>query len=183
MQASASIDLVKNKANILDEILKWALNFGRLLVIIVEIVAFSSFIYRFSLDRTLIDLNDKIKNEQAIVESIKENEAIYRNLQGRLLIAKKVSAQGSMNHKILNNIVNLTPDQITFNSFSIENNEILIESNVGSISSLTNFINSLKDYKEIGLVTITNIENQPQTNTVTVSIKATLKEGANEKPF
>lgn len=181
MQASSSIDLVKNKSNIIDEIVKWTLNFGRLLIIIVEIVAFSSFIYRFYLDRTLIDLNDKIKQEQAIIESTKDREAIYRNLQERLAIAKNVSAQGGTNLKILNDIIFLPPSQIKFNSISIENGEIIIYCNVNSVSSLTLFINALKEYPQINLVTVKGIENQPQTNSVDVFISAKLKEGINEE--
>ena len=80
MQSSASINLLKGRVNLLDEIVKWSLTIGRLLIITVELVAFTAFIVRFSLDRTLIDLHDKIRQEQAIVASLKDTEAKYRNL-------------------------------------------------------------------------------------------------------
>ncbi len=183
MQASKkSIDLVKNKPNLIDEFLKWALSFGRLLVILVEIVAFSAFIWRFSLDRQLIDLNDKIKQEQAIVEATKSREAVYRNLQQRLATIKQIDTQGNLNYKILNDVISFTPNEITFNSITIENGQIKIDCNVQSISALTSFTNSLKKYPNIISVGVNSIQNKSQSGSVNIVINAKLKGVNNEIP-
>lgn len=176
MQSSASINLIKSKVNILDEILKWALSVGRLLVILTELVAFSAFIYRFTLDRTLIDLHEKINQEQAIVASLKDKEEIYRNLQRRITDASTITKSGSRNVKILKDIAQLTPSEITFNSFAIENNQIDIDSDVLSISSLTNFLALLRDYSESSSVSVDRIDNQSLTNAINVLITVKLKE-------
>mgnify|MGYP001558794700 FL=1 len=176
MQSSASINLVKRKVNLLDEILRWALSVGRLLVIITEIVAFSTFIYRFSLDRTLIDLHTEIKNKQAIVESLKERENTYRRFQERILVASITSQQAGINVKILNDIVELTPPEITFNSFSINNGEAIIDSNINSVSSLSNFISALRAYSEFSSVNIKSIQSNISGTSVKVTISAKLKE-------
>ena len=176
MQSSASINLVKRKVNLLDEILRWALSVGRLLVIITEIVAFSTFIYRFSLDRTLIDLHTEIKNKQAIVESLKEGENTYRRFQERILVASITSQQAGINVKILNDIVELTPPEITFNSFSINNGEAIIDSNINSVSSLSNFISALRAYSEFSSVNIKSIQSNISGTSVKVTISAKLKE-------
>lgn len=175
MQSSASINLIKNKSNLIDEILRWALSVGRLLIILTEIVAFSTFIYRFTLDRTLIDLHDKIKQEQAIVASLEEREASYRNLQGRLNDAGNITANGNKNVKILNDLIEATPSEITFNSFEIGENLASIDSNIQSISSLTNFLAIIRDYPETSSVTIDRIDNQSLTNSVNVLITIKLK--------
>lgn len=176
MQSSASINLIKSKVNTLDDILKWALSVGRLLVILTELVAFSAFIYRFTLDRTLIDLHEKINQEQAIVASLKDKEAIYRNLQERITDASTITKSGSRNIKILNDVARLTPPEITFNSFAIENNQIDIDSDVQSISSLTNFLVLLRDYSESSSVSVDRIDNQSLTNAINVLITVKLKE-------
>lgn len=176
MQSIASINLIKSKVNILDEILKWALGIGRLLVIVTELIAFSTFIYRFTLDRTLIDLHEKINQEQAIVASLKEREAVYRNLQGRIMDASRITKSGSRNIKILNDVAKLTPSEIAFNSFAIENNQIAIDSNVQSIASLTNFLVLLRDYSESSSVSVDRIDNQSLTNSINVLITVKLKE-------
>jgi Tfp pilus assembly protein PilN len=181
MQASKqSIDLVKNKTNLLDDILRWALSFGRLLVIVVEIVAFSAFIWRFSLDRQLIDLNDKIKQEQAIIVVMKPKEIEYRNLQQRLATIKQIDIKGNKTYQILNDIIAFTPAEITYNSISIDNDEVKIDTNIQSISSLTAFVNSLKEYPGVLSVNISSIQNRSQTNSVNVIIDVKLKKGSNE---
>ena len=88
---SPSINLAKRKTNIVDDLTKWALTFGRLLVIIVEIIAFSAFIYRFYLDRLINDLNDEIEGKQAIVASLNTQEELYRNTQARIALAKELT--------------------------------------------------------------------------------------------
>ncbi|MBI2621136.1 MAG: PilN domain-containing protein [Candidatus Levybacteria bacterium] len=176
MQSIASINLIKSRTNILDDILKWALTVGRLLVILTELVAFSAFIYRFTLDRTLIDLHDKINQEQAIVASLKDREDVYRNLQGRIDDASRITEVGQRNVKILNDIAKLTPPEITFTSFMIEKNLVTIEANIASLSSLTNFLTLLREYPEISSVSLDRIENQALTNSISVLITLNLKE-------
>mgnify|MGYP001561292607 FL=1 len=175
MQSSASINLVKRKVNLLDEILRWALSVGRLLVIITEIVAFSTFIYRFSLDRTLIDLHTEIKNKQAIVESLKERENTYRRFQERILVASITSQQAGINVKILNDIVELTPPEITLISFSIVNVEATIDIYINSVSSLSNFISVLRAYSGFSSVNIKSIQSNISGTSVKVTILAKLK--------
>lgn len=175
MQTSASINLIKNKSNVLDEIVRWALSVGRLLIILTELVAFSTFIYRFTLDRTLIDLHEKIGQQQAIVGSLKNREENYRNLQGRLLDASTITETGKKNVQIANEIIEKTPQEITFNSFIIENNLISIDCNVQTIPSLTNFLAIIKDYPLTSSVTINRIDNQSSASSINVLITVKLK--------
>ena len=74
-----------------NQIVNWALTIGRVLIIIVEIIALSAFIYRFILDNELRDINSKIKQEQEILSTQAQKEATYRNLQDRL-------SSGIINH-------------------------------------------------------------------------------------
>jgi len=173
---SSSIDLIKNKSNLTDELIKWALTFGRLLIILVEIVAFSAFIYRFSLDRKIIDLNDKIKQSQAIIASTKTREDTYRSLQERIATIEMVSTTGNVSEKILNDIINITPPEISYRSLLIEDEKIDMEIDVISVSALTSFMQSLKDYPQISSVTIVGIDNESSSNSIIVKINIRLKE-------
>jgi len=172
---SSSIDLIKTKSSLTDDLIKWALTFGRLLIILVEIIAFSAFIYRFSLDRKLIDLNDKIKQDQAIVVSIKDREATYRNLQERIAKTQEISTKGKVYENILADIVKTTPPELSYNSLTVEDGRFGAEIGVTSISALTEYINSLKANPQISSVSITGIDNNSQTNSVTVRINARIK--------
>jgi Tfp pilus assembly protein PilN len=141
----------------------------------VEFVAFSAFILRFSLDRTLIDLNDKIKQEQAIVASLKDRESTYRNLQERLLVANKVTTQSSNQVKLTQDIFNLTPQEIKYDSFGIFDNKISMQLRVKSVSSLTAFLESLRAYKGISSASIDSIGNKTSDGSLTVGVTAVLQ--------
>jgi len=171
-----SINLLKNKdVDFLNEFIKWTLTIGRLVVIITELIALSAFIYRFSLDRRLIDLRSEIKQKQTIVVAQRSNEAKYRDLQDRISIASNLSNLSQERHKILTDILNLTPVDITLNNLVLGKDTINIDANVSTVPSLALFINSLKNYQGIEAISIDNIENRQQTNFIIVNVTATVK--------
>lgn len=174
---SASINLLKNDRNeTLSQIINWALTIGRVLVIVVELVALTAFLYRFSLDNQLSDLHTRIKQQQAIVASQKKNEDTYRNLQERLTITSNLADTGEKNVKVFKDIMGFVPNGMTFNSVSLFENGIRIEANVNSVIPLSSFINSLKSYPEADTVSIDKIENKTSSAVITVSISVTLKQ-------
>ncbi|MDE2025485.1 MAG: hypothetical protein KGJ07_03255, partial [Patescibacteria group bacterium] len=82
MSANTTINLVRGRRpRVLDQFVGWALTIGRVVVILTELIALGAFLYRFGLDRQLVDLHDKIAQEQSIVDLLKQNENSYRNLQ------------------------------------------------------------------------------------------------------
>lgn len=174
-KSSASINLLKRQTNLIDRFVTWALTIGRLLVILTEVIALSAFIYRFSLDKQLIDLHSKITQEQAIVNYLKDNEKTYRNLQDRLATATNYSTLGIDRFKVFSNIVGFTPKGMSFNNFTLYENRIKIDANVDSVSSLGIFVNSLKNYPAIDTVSIDKIANKPSSAVISINITATLK--------
>ncbi len=172
-----SINLLRNEQiSVLDKVINWALTVGRLLVILTELIALSSFLYRFSLDRQLIDLHSKIKQEQAIVAILKNNEDKYRNLQDRLSLASNFSKSRSSIPKIFQDVIKFAPPDMTFNSFTLNKNGINVDANVQTTSSLSSFVNSLTNYPAIKNVAINNIENKPLSSSIAVSLTASLKQ-------
>ena len=178
MQTSA-INLVKHQTTTVDDLLKWALTGGRLLVIIVEIVAFSAFIYRFYLDRKISDLDSEIKGKQAIVASLKDREDLFRNTQARIALASELSKTEGGNVSILNDIINLTPDSITFNTFSLGQNQISIDANALSVSSLSRFVGSIRELPQVSSASILRIESTGQSGLINVFINIKLGENIN----
>ena len=172
---SDSINLLKRETPFLDRFMNWALTVGRLLVILTEIVALSAFVYRFSLDRQLIDLHSKINQEQAIVNYLKGSEDTFRNLQGRLVLASTSTSLSSQRLKILNDVVKFAPTGFAFTTLSLYEDRIRIEANVDSVASLTKFVNGIKDYPAIDTISIDKIENKPSSAVITINLTATLK--------
>lgn len=174
---SASINLLKNKeGSFFGGFINWTLTIGRLVIILTQIIALSAFLYRFSLDRKLMELRSQIKQKQIIVSSLKTNEAKYRDLQDRLYLTSNLSNLSHERHKILRDILSLTPQGIKLNDLSLNKNNISINANVQAISSLTLFVDLLKNYPSINTLSLDNIENKPSANIIIVSITAILKQ-------
>lgn len=172
-----SVNLVKpRQADFFANFINWALTIGRLVVIVTEIIALGAFLYRFSLDRQLIDLHSKIKQEQAIVNYLKDEEETYRNLQQRLTVASTFSNSSQERVKIFNDILLFTPQGLSFSEFTLNANRLKMSADIESVTSLSSFIENLKKYPKIDSVSIDKIENRPALGIIKVTISATLKE-------
>lgn len=174
---STSINLVKGKEkDFFDKFINWALTIGRLVVILTETIALSAFLYRFSLDRQLIDLRDQIKQKEAIVKLLKNNEDKFRNLQDRLVLASKTEDTSSKTVAILKETINLAPKGFVFNTLNVSKDSIKINANAQSVTALTNFIKSLRDNPNITSVSLDKIENKTASALIVVGITATIKQ-------
>jgi hypothetical protein len=177
---SAPINLVKRDSNnTVNQIVNWALTIGRVLIIIVEIIALSALIYRFILDAQLRDISSKINQEQAILSSQAKNEATFRNLQDRLALEATIINQGQGEVKVFKDIVSFAPVGMTFTNITSSTNGITISANVSSVFPLSVFINSLKNYPKVDSISIDKIENKTTSAIITVGISVYLKGGTN----
>lgn len=171
-----AINLFKNKnKNLLDRFIKWALTIGRVIVITTEAIALSAFLYRFSLDQQLIDLNDKIVQKQALVKLLKSNEDIFRNLQDRLTASSELTKNSRNIVTLANDMLTFSSPYLTVNNLFISSNQIKIDAHIESVSSLTNFVNTLKGNSKISSVSIDKIENKITSGIILVGITATIK--------
>lgn len=175
MPKSNQIDLIKGKTSLADEFLKWALSFGRLLIIVVEIIAFSAFIYRFVLDRQIIDLNDKIKDASAIIQSSKDQEDTYRSLHERLATIKKASTTGNFTPMIIKQIISETPPEITYNALNATENKLDLDVNISSFPALTSYVKFLKENPNVTSAVITGIDNSSGGSFINVTLLIGLK--------
>lgn len=170
-----SINLVKDKQiPLFDKFMNWALTIGRLIVIITEVVAVIAFIYRFSLDERLVDLHSAIKQKQSIVSVLKNDENKYRNLQDRIALASTFSTKATSSNQTITDIVNLIPKQVRINDLILNKDRVNIDVDVVSVSSLADFIDSLKSYHGVKSISIDNIENKPSVG-LSVDITTMLK--------
>jgi Tfp pilus assembly protein PilN len=160
----------------LDKFLDWAFTVGRPIIIFVQAIALSAFAYRFILDRQIIDLHDKIKQEQTIVTLSKNNEEKFRSLQTRLNIIKTLDAMSNKKTSLLQSILKISDGKISFQSMIITKTSISLNGIVPSIGQLTRFVQELRTLPEILTVSVNTIQNNTSTGTISVSITATLKE-------
>lgn len=171
-----SINLLKDqKKNFTDKFLDWSLTIGRVVVILTEGIALAAFIYRFALDRELIDLRDNIKDKQAIVNAASSNEDKFRNLQQRLRLIAVLQTDETP-QKILSDITAFIPSDVFTKSIVFSLDRIKIEANARSATSLAKFVTAVRTYPKVTSVSIDKIENKTSSGTIVISITATLKQ-------
>lgn len=166
--------LASHKKKNLDVFLDWVLSYGRIIVIITEIIALSALLYRFALDQQLIDLHSTIKDKQFAVESAKNDELIYRNLITKLALAKSLNNTSSTVVALLEKMVSLGTDKMEFDSLTVAKDKISVNATTKSAALLTNFINEFKRQPEIQSLSIDSIQNKTANGLIVVRITATL---------
>lgn len=171
-----TINLAKNRGETLaDRIIGFALTIGRVLIIGVEVIALGAFLYRFTLDRTLVDLHDRITQQEAVVKLLHDNEVLFRSLQDRLNLAATLVQQSSQLPKYLIDIETFAPFDMNIHAIAVATDGVRIQATVQSVDSLTTFVDKLKAYPPIKSVSLDRIDNQTATSTITVSITALFK--------
>ncbi|MBI4079382.1 MAG: hypothetical protein HY429_03745 [Candidatus Levybacteria bacterium] len=177
-----AINLFKGRQqHLADKIINWALSVGRVIVIVAEAVALSAFLYRFSLDRELIDLNDKIEQRLAIVDRAKNTEGAFRNLQERLTVIKNLSASGKEVVSLMQVVYSLAPSGFVINDLSILEDKVKIDASVQSPLLITTFVKELKKYPSIINVSLDRIENKTSSAKIGIVLSAQLKQESKQK--
>lgn len=176
MAKSPSINLFKGQEkSFIEKLIAWVLSFGRIIVIVTEAVALTAFLYRFSLDRQLIDLHERIKQKETIVKLLQKDEDTYRNLQDRIKLAATLGKKSNVLIKIFQEVMSFTPPDLAFNNVSLTPKNLSVDANFSSIQSLAAFVNSLRKHASVGSVSIDKIENKTSRAIISVGITATFK--------
>jgi hypothetical protein len=174
-KAALSINLLETKGEpFIDKFLRWTLSIGRAIVILTEVIALSAFVYRFSIDRRIVDLSDEIKQKQLIMGQLDRPERLYRNLQARLSAAKRLEQSGPTTTRLLNDIITLAQGRIRFNSLSVSDTTIKINGSAPSTAQLNFFIKELREQPKIAKISIDRLDNRTSQASIDVTITAEL---------
>lgn len=178
--SAITINLAKNRGeSLVDRIVGFALTVGRVLIICTELIALGAFLYRFTLDRTLADLHDSITQQEAVVKLLHTNEVLFRNIQDRLHLASILIQQSNQLPNYLTTIQTFAPLDMTIHTIAVSPDAVRIQATVQSVDSLSTFVDKLRIYAPVKGVSIDRIDNQTETDTITVDITAVLKPSKN----
>jgi len=171
-----NINLLPDKGDgVVNQFLSWALNIGRLLVIITETLALSVFLYRFTIDMQLVDLHDKIEASSTIISTFKSGEDTFRDIHTRLTTVKNYENQSSKALTILKDIIDMGRGKITFKTLTVNKDSLELEVQASSVGTISSFTTELKNYPEVTNISVNRVENQTSSGQITVGISAKLK--------
>lgn len=137
---------------------KWAIDAGRAIIVIVELIALGALGYRFVIDRKIVDLHDAIKQQEAFVAAQANDEKIYRGIQDRLKNIKSTKEETTTKITIMNEILKAVSAGTFFSTNLIINQRsIQIEGTTFSILTLTTFVDSMKKFPTVASISIDEI--------------------------
>jgi Tfp pilus assembly protein PilN len=149
--------------------LKWALSVGRYIVIFTELIVIFSFATRFSLDRQVTDLNDAIKNREAVIDSYGDLEDKVRLAQQKVDNVQQINQQANV-IDIFPKLSQLTPLDVQLNSLVIKNTNVILEGTTKSQPALNTLINNLQLSSDVLNLIVDKIETS-QTETGAFSFR------------
>jgi len=158
------------------KVLKWGLSVGRYIVIFTELIVIVSFIARFSLDRQVTDLNDKINQKKNIVESYGDLESNYRILQKKIEDYKQVEQQTNI-AEIFPKLSAITPNEIRLEELRVKQDSVSLGGLALSQNALNILITNMQLSSDFLNVKVDKIESQDKKSAgIQFSISASTKE-------
>lgn len=148
----------KNKKTVGKVFYQWSINAGRAIIVLIELVALGALGYRFYIDRQIVDLHDQIKLEENKIIAQASNEKLYRDIQERLNQITKIDKDTKLKMSILD-VVNKTITEGTLfdTKFTINDKTASIDGTTFSITTLTNFIQTLKNTPTVTEISVSEI--------------------------
>ncbi len=131
--------------------LSWLLNYGRFIILAVEIIVIGAFLLRFKLDSDIASLNRQISGEVANIQAHAQDQAIIVQTQQKLKLTKQTYDATPDWQTIFNSITNKIPSGITFSNFNLEHAQnspslnFKIVAKTNSNLDVSAFINALKE--------------------------------------
>ncbi|RJR14575.1 hypothetical protein C4579_04745 [Candidatus Microgenomates bacterium] len=161
---------------IFGKFLRWSLIYGRYIIVSTEIVVLLAFIARFSLDRTITDLNEEIDQKAAIVTANQGFEDRFRNLQNRTTYIGQFLKKQDALERLLSHLQTITPQGVRLVNLTLTDEIVSVDAVAQTSSSLAAFLSNLKNSDTLTDISVTNVTKKTtQTAETTVKIEAVLR--------
>ncbi len=153
-------------------VLSWILSTFRIIVIVTEILVMLAFLSRFWLDAQNTDLNEQIKQKQAVLVASLPFEKDFKDTQARLKVFSDFAEEEGIIADSFATISSRLPPDILLSSIAYIEGGVEIQGFAVNEKSIQQFIVNLYDESSIEEVTLGkvafNLENQLLSFTLTV---------------
>ena len=148
------------------KIFKWVLGVGRVIIMVTEVVAISTFLLRFKLDSNLTALNEEIAKKQLVVSASQELENNVRFLQKQLFAINLIELQDLRSTTVLNALSQITPLDVTLSNLQINKTNISLTAESLSSAGLATFLKGLKTSEYFSQIDLTSVESPGANNPI-----------------
>lgn len=133
-------------------VLSWILSTFRIIVIVTEVLVMLAFLSRFWLDTQNTDLNEKIKQKQAVLAASVNFENQFKDTQVRLKVFSEYSIEEGFLSEQIRIVNSRLPSDVVLDSFNVSKDGMVLDGFATNEQSIQQFIVNL--YAE---ETITNV--------------------------
>ncbi len=153
----------KARTSMTQDLLRWSVNVGRIIIVVTELVALAALFYRFTIDRKIIDLHDEIKKTELFVKAQAAKEADFRSIQYRLENIEATEADTKVKVDIMNDILkSISAGSFSSTNLSVNQNAISINGIAFSIFPLNSFIEKLKQNPNVASISLDEVAGADQ---------------------
>lgn len=155
--------------------LTWALSVGRYIIIFTELIVILAFLSRFKLDRDLTDLNQSIREKQAVITTASKFEEEFTFLQTRLAAIRKINSEKISVTQTVALVGSLTPIDVAISSLKFGKEKVQISAVALSEKGLGTFLANLSASPYFGKINLTDVSKNLETGPeISFSIDAVL---------
>lgn len=148
-------------------IVAWLLTTFRFMVIAVELIVISGFLFRFFLDTQNADLTDEINQKKALITSYLPFEKEFKKTQLQLSTFVTYSDEKKNSAPILSAITAKIPKDVILTSFSKTGSLVDLRVTSNSEQSVATFVSNLQQDERFANTLISQIQNRGATAAVT----------------
>lgn len=153
------------------QFLKWALTWGKRIVVTTELVVILAFLSRFWFDTEIANLSEKIDQEKLIVQSASAFEKDFRVLSDRIAKARAIEKQPSP-LSVYDQAVKLIPPTVIVTQMSFSDNSISLSANSDEIS-LGKIVAAFKNSPDFADLIVERVSKTSDVVNVNFSLRAT----------
>jgi len=178
MPAKKEISLLPDEENLNSlsaRIFQWLTTVGRYIIVFTELIVICAFLSRFWLDRMNSDLDEVIRQQEAILDSTNSFATQYSQLQQRLGVIKDFYQNQPDYQSKIQTLSDSTPLDITYTNLTLDRdtkNNITAKINFTAYqeNSIVDFITNLIVNPQIASVDIQTIEKKTKENIYHVNL-------------
>lgn len=151
--------------------LKWAINIGRVVIVGTELILLGALLYRFNIDKEIINLHDSIKSQSELISFQQKDEKKFRALQAKLSDIKTILEDTDNKMKVLNAVISkVSNDNFVVKRLSLAATTLSVELEASTIFPINQLISDLKKIPEIGTINIDQIAGSDSKIKLTLNI-------------
>lgn len=141
----------------LGKFLKWALTYGRYIVVVTELIVLLAFLSRFKLDRDITDLSEEIGRKKNIITAAESFENKVRHLQNRLEKIALIEKATVHPDKTLTYLTTVLPQETTLDSVSVSGSKIILSGKTPSEMGLSTLVAGIRQNKNVAGISVDKI--------------------------